>query len=281
MTIAKAAEQVQIYIKTSAINLNRTLLVLGVIVVLAFGVRLLTFDRYLPFLDYNDESNMYLLARDWRGVEAVPVVPEWLAGYPPLYIWVNMLVQEAVEAHWPRPWIFPSEYFYYTRLLSAIFGGLTAFVIMLLGWELGGSIAAAFAGSVWALSPLVVNYNSLAIPDPLVYLACALALVTAIRAWKTRSPLWLLGSLVAGIIVTYAKYEAVFALIPCGLTLLVLLFQQPRRWLRWLVVYLAVGLLTAAYLIFGYGALNLNNREAASVRGGWLSNILMLRSHLN
>src|SRR5690348_9787539 len=63
----------------------------------AASVRLLTFDRYLPYLDYSDENNMYLLGRDWRGVEDVPVVPEWLAGYPPLYVWFNIGVQQGVE----------------------------------------------------------------------------------------------------------------------------------------------------------------------------------------
>ncbi len=134
---------------------NLSIILLIIIVLLALGVRLLTFDRYLPFLDYGDETNMYLLGRDWRGVEDVPVVPEWLAGYPPLYVGVNIVVQQTVEAGWTRPWIFPSEYFYYTRLLAAIVGWLTTLVIMRLGWQLGGFIAAAFASSIWALSPFV------------------------------------------------------------------------------------------------------------------------------
>src|SRR5579871_1316381 len=123
MDAARTAESTQARIKLPAIRLNRALLIVGAIAVIAFGIRLMTFQRYLPLMDYVDEPNTYLLARDWRGVEDVPVVPTELAGYSPLYIWVNMGVQEIVDAHWPYPWIFPSQYFYYTRLLAAIFGG--------------------------------------------------------------------------------------------------------------------------------------------------------------
>jgi 4-amino-4-deoxy-L-arabinose transferase-like glycosyltransferase len=250
------------------------------IALLGLAVRLLTFDRYLPFMDYTDESNMYLLARDWRGVEDVPVVPEWLAGYPPLYIWLSMGVQQIVESGFPRPWIFPSDYFYYTRFVAAILGSLTVLVTMRLGWQLGGFVAAAFAGSIWALSPFVVDYNSLAIPDPLVYLGCAIAFVTAIEAWKSKSPRWLLASLLAGIAVTYTKYPAVFVLIPWAVTTLALLYQKPRDWWRWVLLYLGTGLAAAAYLVFGYGAFTLSNREANSVRND-LVNIFDLNRQLN
>ncbi|MEO8611770.1 MAG: hypothetical protein ABI690_27980, partial [Chloroflexota bacterium] len=66
------------------------LIAIVTVFIAAASVRLLTFDRYLPYLDYSDENNMYLLGRDWRGVEDVPVIPEWLAGYPPLYVWFNI-----------------------------------------------------------------------------------------------------------------------------------------------------------------------------------------------
>ena len=257
-----------------------TLGVLLAILIAAFAVRFATFQRYLPYLDNNDESNMYLLARDWRGVEDVPVVPEWLEGYPPLYVWVNEAVQQVVEAHWAYPWIFPAQYFTYTRLLAAVAGGLTALLIMALGWQLGDGVAAAFAGIVWALSPFVIDYNSFAIPDPLVYLFSAAALVTALRAWRRELALWLLASLLAGIAAIYSKYSAVFVLIPWGVVTLALLRRAPRRWLPALVIDLALGAAAAAYLVFGYGALQLNNREAASVRSG-LSEIFDLAREIN
>ncbi len=254
--------------------------ILFLILIAAFAVRFATFQRYLPYLDNSDEANMYLLARDWRGVEDVPVVPEWLAGYPPLYVWVNIGVQQVVEAHWAYPWIFPSQYLYYTRLLAAVMGGLTTLLIMVLGWQLGGGIAAAFAGAVWALSPFVVDYNSFAIPDPLVYLLCAAALVTAIRAWRRESPLWLLASLLAGIAAVYCKYPAAFILIPWGVVWLALVRKAPRRWLAWLLAYAAIGAGAAFYLLFGYGALQLSNREADSARSS-LNEIFNLQHEIN
>ena len=281
MDFAEVKHQSLFPIKIHTIPFKLSIAVLVVIALLAFGVRLLTFDRYLPMLDYVDESNMYLLARDWRGVEQVPVIPEWLAGYPPLYIWVNIVVQQTVEAHWNFPWIFPSVYFYYARLLAAVIGGITTLVIMRLGWQLGGGIAAAFAGSAWALSPFVVNYNSLAIPDPLVYLCAAVALVTAFEAWKSKSPFWLLGSLLAGIAATYLKYPAAFLLIPWGIVTLTFVYRWPRRWWYWLVTYLGIGAVAAAYLLLGYGALSLSNREATTVRSDGLRDIFSLSYQTN
>ncbi len=281
MHFAQVTDQLQNRVKSQSIALNPRIIALIVIALLAFGIRLLTFDRYLPYQDYSDETNSYLLGRDWRGVEDVPVVPEWLAGYPPLYVWINILVQRTIEAHWSYPWIFPSTYFYYLRLLAAILGGLTTLVIMRLGWQLGGGIAAAFAGSVWALSPFVVNYNSLAIPDPLVYLCAAAALVTAFEAWKSKSPFWLLGSLLAGIAATYAKYPAIFLLIPWGIVTLTFVYRQPRRWWYWLLIYLGIGAATAGYLLFGYGALSLSNREADSVRSNGFNNIFSIHYQIN
>jgi 4-amino-4-deoxy-L-arabinose transferase-like glycosyltransferase len=254
-----------------ALGHKLALLAVASLVVLAGGIRLLTFDRYLPFMDYHDETNMYLLARDWRGIEHDPIIPQWLAGYPPLYMWLNIGVQAVVERFWTKPWILPPDYLYYLRLVAALAGCITALVVARIGWGLGGPIAGWFAGLIWGLSPLVVDYNSLAIPDPFVYLSCAAAIACALEAWRATSPRWLLGSLLAGIAALYFKYPAAYALIPAALVTLVLLYGYPRRMLPWLVIMGIVFSAALLYLAFGYGGLQLSNREADTVRADGLA----------
>jgi hypothetical protein len=281
MNIANVTTSARRHVQVRRASFLLPIGVLAVIALLALGVRLATFERYWPYLDYTDESDTYLLARDFRGVEEVPVVPEWLAGYPPLYVWVNMAVQQTVEAHWSRPWILPAEYFYYTRLLSVVFGFLTTIVLMRLGWLLGGWLAAAFAGGIWAFTPFVVDYNSLALPDPLVYLSCAVALMAALQAWRSKSPLWLLISLIGGIAATYGKYSALFAIIPWGAISVALLRSQPRRWWRWILLDLLIGIGSAIYLVFVYGAFRLSGRAPTTIRASGLNKILDLNIHAN
>ncbi|MEO8612369.1 MAG: glycosyltransferase family 39 protein, partial [Chloroflexota bacterium] len=200
--------------------------------------------------------------------------PEWLAGYPPLYVWFNIGVQQTVETFWTRPWILISDYMFYLRLLSAAMGVTTALLMMRIGWQLAGSVAGWLAGLAWALSPIIVEHNSLAVPDPLLYLACAVSITMALQAWKLESGRWLLGSLIAAIAAIYLKYSAVYALIPPGIVLLILLYRQPRRMLPWLIAMLVVGGAAGAYLIFGYGSFRLTNREADTVRDSFIDNLL-------
>jgi 4-amino-4-deoxy-L-arabinose transferase-like glycosyltransferase len=250
------------------------LLAFAILLTGATGIRLLTFDRYLPYLDYADENNMYLLGRDWRGVEDVPVIPEWLAGYPPLYVWFNIGVQQTVETFWTRPWLLISDYFFYLRLLAAIAGVITTLLVVSIGWQLGGALAGWLAGLVWGFAPIIVEYNNLAIPDPMVFLACAATITMALRAWKHDSPRWLMGSLLAAIAALYLKYPAIYALVLPGIVTLMLLYRQPRRMLPWLAAMLVIALLAGAYLLFDYGSFRLSNREADTVRDSFLDNML-------
>jgi hypothetical protein len=254
---------------------HKWLLVAVVTVLLAASsVRLLTFDRYLPYLDYADENNMYLLGRDWRGVEDVPVVPEWLAGYPPLYVWFNIGVQQVVEALWTKPWLLISDYMFYLRLLSALMGVITALLVMSIGWQIANPLAGWLAGLAWALAPVIVEHNSLAIPDSAVYLACAAAIAMALRAWKLESGRWLFGSTLAAIAAIYLKYPAVYVAIPTGIVALILLYKNPRRMLPWIIAMGVVVGIAGAYLIFGYGSFRLANREADTVRDSFIDNLL-------
>lgn len=229
------------------------------------AVRLLTFDRYLPVLDYSDESVRLVVAQERRGM----VTNDWLewryAGHPPGYLWVNILVQQAVETFSPNPWVVPPDYFHALRLLAAFVGVVTVFVIASIGWQLAGPLAGWLSGFVWALSPVIVEHNSLAIPDPFVYLFCALALTSALRAWYSGSIWWLTGSLVAAIMAIYFKLWPVHTLLPWAVVLLLLLYRQRRQMLPWLFIFALMGLVTAAYLFLEVNPLEqLRSREVGT-----------------
>ena len=77
---------------------------------------LLTYDRYLPLLDYSDESNMFLLSVHMRGIDEVALADdygagltgEWLAGYPPLYPWLGVWMQRLQDAT-TNTFLFPAR----------------------------------------------------------------------------------------------------------------------------------------------------------------------------
>jgi hypothetical protein len=247
---------------------------LALILLMALGVRLLTFERSLPYVDYPDEANMFLLAVDWRG--DFPLADEYgagltgdrLAGYPPLYPAIAISTQHIVEAISPEPFLFSGDYVYGLRLLAVIAGVLTTLALWMIGWSLGGRIAAGLSALVWALSPVVVEWNSLAIPDPLVYLASAWTLAFALWAWHTDNPAWTLPSLLCAIAAIYLKYTPLHVLVAWGLVVLLFLRRDWRRMLPLLIVEMVIGAACAAYLLFGYGALRLQNDEAMRLDPG-------------
>ena len=111
------------------------------LVVLAVGLRVLTVDRFLPLLDYSDESNMFLLSLYLRG-EGAPLAAEygaaltgeWLAGYPPLYAWLGLWGQQWLEAM-STTFLYPGDYIGAMRRLSVLANALTVVVLLGLGWN--------------------------------------------------------------------------------------------------------------------------------------------------
>lgn len=254
-------------------------LALAMILLLALGIRLLTFDRTLPFVDYPDEANMFLLAVDWRG--DFPLAEEYgaaltgnrLAGYPPLYPMIAIGTQRVVEAVSTEPFLFSGDYVFGLRVLAVIAGVLTTAALWLIGWSLAGLPAAILSALVWAFSPVVVEWNSLAIPDPLVYLVSAWTLAFALWAWHTDNPAWTLPSLLCAIAAIYLKYTPLHVLVAWGWVVLIFLWRDWRRMLPWLIVEIAVGVVCAAWLLFDYGALRLQNDEAMRLDPGMALNI--------
>lgn len=225
---------------------------LGVILVVssvALGLRLLTYDRYLPFIDYTDEGVYVALAQDIRGVADHSVITDIYGAIPPLYSYFNAGVQTIYDAIKPHNWDLISEYYYVLRLLAVGMGVLTALVIAWAAWQTAGMWAGLLAGLVWAAAPIIVEFNSLAIPDPIVYLFTALAFATALHAWRTQSPLWLFASLLSAIIVIYTKYWIVTTTLPFIVVTLLLLRHAPEKMLGWIIFYAMIAIVTAAYLI--------------------------------
>lgn len=249
-------------------------LALGFILLLALGVRLLTFERSLPYVDYPDEANMFLLAVDWRG--DFPLADEYgarltgerLAGYPPLYPVIAIGTQRIVEAVSTESFLFSGDYVFGLRLMAVVAGVLTTMALWVIGWSLGGQIAAALSALVWALSPAVVEWNSLAIPDPLVYLASAWTLAFALWAWHTDNSAWTLPSLLCALAAIYLKYTPLHVLVAWGLVVLLFLRRDWRRMLPLFIVEMVIAAASAAYLLFGYGALRLQNDEAMRLDPG-------------
>jgi hypothetical protein len=236
-------------------------LAFAVLVLAAASVRLLTFERYLPYFDYSDETPPYLVARNMRGLFDDWFVEWRYAGYPPAYPLVSIGVQMVVEAFAIHPWTVPPDYFYALRLLAAWVGVITVLVVASSAWQLAGPIAAWFAGLIWALAPIIVEHNSLATADPFVYLTCGLAITTALRAWRTESPIWLSASLIVSVLAIYFKLWPIHALIPWGVVTLLLLRRNPRQWLPWLLAWAAFGLASAAYLFLRIRPLDIPARE--------------------
>ena len=81
-------------------------------------------------------------------------------------------------------------------------------------------------------------------------------------------------SLLGAITAIYLKYSLLFALFPifCGVVMLI----RVRGWrgsLPWLAILTVISAVTAGYLIWGYGALELQNQEAQGFRESGLRNM--------
>ncbi|MCC7208962.1 MAG: glycosyltransferase family 39 protein [Anaerolineae bacterium] len=251
------------------------------LILAASAARLLTFDRYLPYIDHNDEPNTYILARIWRGLETDAFMARLMDGYPPLYVEVNIGVQRLVEAVSTKPWLGAADYSYALRLLAALVGIATTLIVIRLGWQLGGPVAGWFAGLVWGLAPLVVENNNYAISDPFVYLGAAIALSAAVDALRKRQPAWTLVSLIGGLIAVFSKYTAIAALLPGAIAGLALVLRQPRRTLPWALAGIALVGGAAVYLVAVYGAFDLSIQEAQRFRGDGLNMALSPARNLN
>ena len=217
------------------------LAVMLAIALCAGGIRLLTFDRYYPVVDYVDEPIYIALANDARGLSDQTALRNTYGTLAPFYIDFSEMVQSIYDRFKTSPWDIPGEYLYVMRATSAIFGVLTALIVGWLGWQLAGKSAALVAGLIWALSPVVVDFNSLAIPDPLLYTVCALSVASGLTAWRRKSFVLLAVSFVCGIIAIYTKLWIVTTLVPFFLAS-ILLVRADRSWLKKVALLYVIGI---------------------------------------
>lgn len=233
---------------TQSLPQRVTFLLVAVILLVAFAVRVATFDRFAPHLDYTDETVYYGLAQDWRGLETV-YLAEGRYAAPPFYaVYAGSLLQLAEWANL-NPWRLPHRDMLLLRGHAVLLGVLTTLVMIYAGWRLANPAAGLLCGVVWALSPSVIPINNLATPDSYVFFFFATALLTALLAVQRASPLFLLLSLLAGIGAIYSKYWIGTAVLPFCFAALYLLVQQPRRFAPYVPLYALIAGVSAYYLL--------------------------------
>jgi hypothetical protein len=256
------------------VNLNvRVLIGLAYVVLIgaAIGMRLFTFDRYMPVIDHYDESLRFLHAYSIR-----PDAPlgraygeiEWEVGFPPFQPWFTGIVQRVVEARMPFP--LPSDYIYVMKAISAALGVLTTAILAGIGWMLGRPLGAGgqalmgwLAALPWAIGPMIVATGNFALMDPLLYPMIAGALWCAVYAIQNDSAWALVGSLACVILAIYTKYVVIYALWPAACAAVALIHRRGWRKMWPVLGAMAVfSALTAGYLIFVHGAFSLDNRES-------------------
>lgn len=251
------------------------------VVFLALIFRLMTFDYYLPFMEPNMEGNMFLTAQGWRGFDetslygySVTGTTAWLEGYPPLFIWLSMGSQVLLERFSPKPWLLVVDYIALMRGYAVILGTLTTWALIESGRMLDSKTSGWLAGVVWALSPMILRYNSWATADPYSYFLVALCALAMLKTWHDVSWQWSAVGVVALVLAIYAKYTLAPLLLIYGAFMLLTLRKAPRQVVKWLIPHALFGLVTAWYLAFGYGALGLQNAEADAFRQNGITNAL-------
>ncbi len=247
----------------------------------AFAVRLLTFERYLPYMDHKDEPAWFLIGQNWRGATNDEWVDWRYQGVPPVYAVVNATVQNLVDVFVPTEWTTPPQHYYTLRLAAVFIGVVTTAFIVMFGMYLAGPLAGWFAGLIWAFAPAIVEWNSLALPDPIVYLTTAASLAFAARGWRTRDLRWLLASYVAGVLCVFTKGWPAHVMLPWGIIMLIWSIRRPRRYLPWLVAGIVVFALAMVFLWFVYGGSGVPAPEVDRISNSALANIFDFSRQLN
>jgi 4-amino-4-deoxy-L-arabinose transferase-like glycosyltransferase len=241
------------------------------LVALAALLRLSGYNFSLPYIDHPDEPAFYLTGLEWRGVFDNQT---YLTGYPPLYIWLNIIVQVVLE---PFGIGTVAATIQVLRLISIVFNLLTLIVIGLTARRAAGVLAGWVAGASWAISPLVIRDGVYATPDPLLYLLVALAVWLAVEASAGRWR-WCIWSVVAGALAILDKYYILTAVVPGMLVALSITLHNRRQGLRILALQFLLLLITVVIAIFGISVLP---REGAIARESGLNNVLNLERVLN
>lgn len=224
------------------------ILVFGSVLILALGVRLALYDRFLPYVDYSDEVVYISLADHVRGVSDQTGLVELYGTLAPLYVTFIQGVQTLYDAVKPHDWQLTADYYYVLRLFNVAFAVCTALLLVDTGRRLAGWLAGWLAGFVWAVTPHLTMQDMLALPDTPLFFLGAVMLWATVQAWQKPSYGWLLVSLLAGIGMIYIKLWIITAVVPFLVVAGVFLWRDRLKAWRWFAGYV---------LVAGAGALNL------------------------
>jgi 4-amino-4-deoxy-L-arabinose transferase-like glycosyltransferase len=230
---------------------RRFWLVLAVIVVLAAVPRLMTYRFSLPYVDHPDEPNYYLAGQEARGLFDLN---DYFDGAPPGYIQLSTLVQAITE---PLGQVGMAAQVGILRLVAVLLNLGTLVLIALAAYRVSGPLAGLIAGGLWAISPEVLARGVLALPDPVVYGAAALAIWLAVESLITPGRAsWAIASVIAGgVAVWFKAYIPLFA--PgIGAALILLIRAQPserRVGLRTLILTVGLAVVILLWLMLGVG----------------------------
>ncbi len=245
------------------------------IVVLAAALRFGGAGFSLPYVDHPDEPNFYLVAQYWRGqFNPNPDIEYLYRGYPPAYIALQVVLLPMIEGLRGSGL---AEAVRVLRWLSALADLATIVLIALTARRLEGNVAGWIGGLSWALAPVVVKNNILALPDPWVPMLTMLALWWAVVAYQhAERRWWALLSVIAGILAILFKYPVLTAILPGGLVALWLLTRPPERntGLRILATQALLVVAVAGWLWFGYQFSDAFYAEGAEATTNGLSNML-------
>lgn len=241
------------------------------LVVLAAWLRLSGYNFSLPYIDHPDEPAFYLTGLEWRGLFDNQV---YLTGYPPLYIWLNIAVQVVLEPFGVRT---VAQTVQVLRLISIAFGLLTLVVIALTARRIAGDLAGWIAGAAWTISPLVVQNNVYATPDPLLYLLVIASVWLAVEALHGK-PSLCVWSVAVGAFAILDKYFVLTAVIPGILVALLIMRRDRRRGLHYLVLQGLILLVAGSVSVVGIASVA---REGAVARESGLANVLDVERVVN
>jgi len=238
------------------------------------GLRVVGIDIGLSYIRHVDEPNFYRMAQGERGVLDAGYRNQWLAGYPPGYIWQYARLLDLADAtgkndlhqHMAR-------YVAWVRAFNVLIDWLNLALVMGLALRLGGGWVGSIAGLVYASSAPLVEHAAYALPDTATTFWVLLCAWMTWQAFRQRQPWWGLAAVLAGCIATVMKYPAALVLVLPALYFLALLGQRRARALGWGLLAAALVAGTAYGLLVVYGAMSLDNIEASNVRNFFWRNL--------
>ncbi len=259
-------------------RLNRWMWITVGILLCAALLRISTFSYGLPYVDHVDEPNFYLLANDQRGVLDASWRENWLAGYPPGYIWFSAQIMNGVDAvselniHTDM-----GVYIAILRYASLLFDLLTLAALMTLARWLGGNIAGVLAGVVYLISAEVLDSAIIALPDPPTVLFTVLCALFTVRALRHNRWQMAIIATVFGLLAVAFKYPVFPVLFLPAAFFVRDLWQRRLRAIPAAALALAMVAGMAFYLLVINGAASISNAEGLRARTNFFSSLLTPR----